>query len=132
MDAGIYYIDHRLFTVGVSGSAITDWSATNDPETGEKLAVPSSWFDVYPVVNDQWNEFVEVSRQGDLYRYPAAVTVTRAQLADIMRCLFETQSLSRGCDWIMEMEYARRHHRWLYVGDGGEGWAFRRGTRLCT
>lgn len=119
VNAVIYYIDRGLFTIGVRGSAITDWSAANDPETGERLDVPFHWLDAYPVVNDRWDEFVDVSRQGEIYRYPAAVAVERDKLAEIVRCLFETKSLYRECDWLTEMEYARRHRRWFHVGEDG-------------
>ncbi|MBY0395833.1 MAG: hypothetical protein K2X91_05090, partial [Thermoleophilia bacterium] len=45
--AVIYYIDGGLFTIGVRGSAITDWSAADDPETGERLEIPAGWLDAY-------------------------------------------------------------------------------------
>jgi hypothetical protein len=40
--------------------------------------------DAYPVLSDVWEEFLEVSRQGNRYRYPIAVTLDRDQLTSII------------------------------------------------
>lgn len=118
INAVIYYINRSFFTMSVGGSAITNYSAVKDPETGETLEVPPHWLDAYPVVSDSWDEWLEVSRQGETYRYPLAVAIDRKQLGEIIRCLFESQALYPHCQWIKEMDYARKYRCWFYVGDG--------------
>ncbi len=113
----IYYLGDGLFTLGLRGTSITDWTAQLDPLTGEQLDIPPEWFDAYPLANDCWNRFLTVSRQGNLYRYPKAVAVDRELLCEIVRCLFETQTLYAGCRWMTEMEYAREHRVWFYTAE---------------
>jgi|GEM_PF-6764002 len=115
--AEIYYIERGKFTVSVRGTNITDYSAANDPETGERLDVPAHWLDAYPVVSAGWDEYMEVSRQGNRYRYPTAVTLDREQVASVIGHLYAEKSLWPGSSWITEMEYARKFRRWFYVSD---------------
>ena len=92
-----------------------------EPETGRALSargVSTRWLLQYPVVSDNWDEFLEVCRQGNLYRYPRAVTVNRSQLADIICTLFETKSLCHQFGWITELEYARQNGHGFKIPDG--------------
>ncbi len=66
----IYYLGEGLFTVGLRGTSITDWTAQLDPLTGEQLDLPPEWFDAYPLANDCWNRFLTVSRQGTFTAIP--------------------------------------------------------------
>lgn len=111
--ATIFYVDHGLFTIAVQGPNITAYPPEITVE--ERKVIPSNWFDSYPVVSEDWESFSEVSRQGDRYRYPAAVLVDREQLTRIVRRLLEARSLDPNFQWIMEMRYAQRYQRWFYV-----------------
>lgn len=115
VSATIYYIDRGRFTVAVSGTGITDKSQAVDPQTG--LRIPYDLFDMYPVAGTDWENFLTVSRQDELYRYPLAVTVDRDRLTEIVRHLYETRTLWPGCEWFSELEYFRRHGQRFYVPD---------------
>jgi hypothetical protein len=110
--ATIFYVGEGLFTLAVSGDVITQYPPELTEE--ERSTVPAEWFDLYPVVSDEWNEFLEVRRQGDLFRYPKAVLVDRECLGRILRNLFESQTLDPEVQWIMQMEYAQRYQRWFF------------------
>lgn len=111
--ATLFYVDQGLFTIAVSGEGITRYPKELSEE--ERAVVPSDWFDQYPVVSGDWDTFLEVRRQGELFRYPRAVLVNRDQLEKIVRTLFETHQLDGNTEWIMEMEYAKRFQRWFFV-----------------
>jgi hypothetical protein len=111
--ATIYYVDRGLFTISLSGSQITNPAQAINPDTG--LQLPSEFLDAYPVVNDTWNEFLDVWRQGSLSRYPLAVCVNREQLSDIIRHVYENKNLFPGYSWLTELDYFRRFGRTFYV-----------------
>lgn len=111
--AALFYVDQGLFTVALSGERITRYPKELTEE--ERAICPSAWFDLYPVVNDHWDEFLEVRRQGNLFRYPQAVLVNRDQLAAIVTRLFESQDLDPSFEWMMQMDYVKRFGRWFFV-----------------